>query len=65
MLEESKQILQGNDESAKKSRVRTLYEALLSQLKLLHPFMPFVTEEIWQALPEKETELLMVAKWPK
>ena len=65
MLEESKHILQGDDVTAKRSRVRALYEALTIQLKLLHPFMPFVTEEIWQALPEKETELLMVTKWPK
>jgi len=64
VLEESKHILQGDEVSLKKSRVRALYEALTIQLKLLHPFMPFVTEEIWQALPEKETELLMVAKWP-
>ena len=38
-------------------------------LRLLHPFMPFITEEIWQKLPgnssEKELKSLMVAPWPK
>ena len=33
-------------------------------LKLLHPFMPFITEEIWQAIPH-EGEALIVAAWPK
>jgi valyl-tRNA synthetase len=65
VLEESKPILQGDDAERKKERVRTLYDMLLLQLKLLHPFMPFLTEEIWQSLPEKETDLIMVAKWPK
>jgi valyl-tRNA synthetase len=65
VLEDSKKILLGNDEKRKKERVAVLYEALTTQLKLLHPFMPFITEEIWQSLPKKETELLMVASWPK
>lgn len=34
-------------------------------LKLLHPFMPFVTEEIWSKLPQKKTGLLITAAWPK
>ncbi|MDP2651935.1 MAG: class I tRNA ligase family protein, partial [bacterium] len=43
----------------------TLYYILENSLKLLHPFMPFVTEEIYQSLPTKNTEFLMVAKWPE
>lgn len=43
----------------------TLHYILQNSLKLLHPFMPFVTEEIWQSLPEKECDILMVAQWPK
>lgn len=42
----------------------TLYYILENSLKLLHPFMPFITEEIWQSLPEKDAELLMVTRWP-
>ncbi len=65
IIEESKPILKGEDEAARRSRAAALHESLVIILKLLHPFMPFVTEAIWQELPgEKETDLLMVAKWP-
>jgi valyl-tRNA synthetase len=64
ILEESKPMLQGDDVLRKASRVRMLYEMLVIQLKLLHPFMPFVTEEIWSSLPEKDRDLIMVSSWP-
>jgi len=38
---------------------------LVNSLKLLHPFMPFVTEAIYQNLPFKEGKFLMVENWPK
>jgi len=41
-----------------------LRHVLLSGLKLLHPFMPFVTEAIWKEMPHKYNEMLMVSKWP-
>lgn len=41
----------------------SLYYILKNSLKLLHPFMPFITEEIWGSLPENKT-LLMVEAWP-
>ena len=40
-----------------------LYYLLLEQLKLLHPFMPFITEKVWSLLPDSKS-LLMVEKWP-
>jgi len=43
----------------------TLYYILENSLKLLHPFMPFITEEIYQSMPTKDSEFLMVTKWPK
>ena len=64
ILEQTKPIMRGEDEAAKASAQRMLYTILIMSLKLLHPFMPFVTEAIWQELPEKEIDLLMVAKWP-
>lgn len=66
IIEESKPILNGDDTEAKQARQQVLIECLTGSLKLLHPFMPFVTEAVWQRLPSemKETEFLMVAKWP-
>lgn len=64
ILEQSKPILRGEDEAAKSGRGRALRQCLDSILKTLHPFMPFVTEAIWQELPERETKILMVAAWP-
>ncbi len=64
ILEESKPIFRGEDHTAKKSRERALTEILSISLRLLHPLMPFVTETIWQHLPHKTSDQLMVAKWP-
>ena len=70
ILEQSKPIFKIGGDAAS-SRARALNEILVISLKLLHPFMPFVTEAIWQHLPagrqdspKKECDLLMVAKWP-
>ena len=65
ILEESKPILKGSDAAARQSRAAALYEILLISLKLLHPFVPFVTEAVWKELPQKESDLLMVAPWPR
>lgn len=43
---------------------KTLVYALTTSLKLLHPFMPFITEEIWSKLPIKAKKLLLVETWP-
>jgi len=65
ILEASKAPLKGDDAAARISKQRMLYEILTISLKLLHPFMPFVTEAIWQQLPGTERDLLMVAAWPQ
>ena len=64
ILEESKPILAGNDAAARASRARLLITLLDRTLRLLHPFMPFVTEEIWQSMPTRDAAFLMVAAWP-
>ncbi|OQY24027.1 MAG: valine--tRNA ligase [Chloroflexi bacterium] len=56
------------DETAEKSVLRAvLLHVLETSLRLLHPFMPFVTEAIWQALPDevRKGESLMMAQWPE
>ena len=65
IIEESKLILDSKNAEAKLSCQYTLYNLLTVLLKILHPFMPFVTEEIWKFLPKKDSDLLMVSKWPK
>jgi valyl-tRNA synthetase len=64
ILEESKPVLAGTDEVARASRAQLLLVLLDRTLRLLHPFMPFITEEIWQSMPTKDAPLLMVARWP-
>jgi len=63
-IEKSKTALNGDDEKTKKSAQFALFSILTKTLKVLHPFMPFVTEEIWKDIPMKERRLLMVEKWP-
>lgn len=62
-IEMTKTRLTDNDEERKVRAQRVLCWTLTQTLKLLHPFMPFITEEIWQALPH-EGEALMVSQWP-
>jgi valyl-tRNA synthetase len=63
ILEESKAILKGTDKARAESRANALIQALSISLRGLHPFMPFVTEEIWSSIPGSK-DLLMVAEWP-
>ena len=63
-IELTKPRLNGEDAAAKESAQRVLLYVLTEILKLLHPFMPFITEEIWQALPH-EGEALMIAEYPR
>ena len=63
-IEISKIRLYGEDQAAKEKAKRVLVYVLEKTLRLLHPFMPFLTEEIWQHLPH-EGEALIVAPWPE
>ena len=62
-IELTKARLQGEDEGAKVQAQQVLVYVLTETLKLLHPFMPFITEEIWQALPH-QGDFLMLQSWP-
>ena len=63
-LEIAKPALRGDDAQAKARAQDVLVYAFERTLRLLHPFMPFITEELWQALPH-EGESVMVAPWPQ
>lgn len=63
-LEESKDRL--NDPQTRVATLVSLFFVLLTTLKLLHPFMPFVTEEIYQKLPLKDKkDSLIIEEWPR
>lgn len=62
-IELAKNRLYGEDEEAKATVQKVLVTVLKDILKLLHPFMPFITEEIWQHIPGTEGAII-VADWP-
>ena len=61
-IEIAKIRLQSDDKAAKDTAVSVLVYVLTDILKLLHPFMPFITEEIYQAIPHDD-EAIMISKW--
>jgi valyl-tRNA synthetase len=65
IIEEMKIRIYNNQD--KKAAQYVLYNLLKDSLKMLHPFMPFVTETIWQTLPhynKEDKKILMIEKWP-
>lgn len=62
-------LYNSDDAVSQNCALYTLKQVLLTELKLLHPYMPFVTEEIYLALSEmtgeQETESIMISKWPE
>lgn len=62
-IEMAKLPLYGEDEAAKKTTRSVLAYVLDHTMRLLHPFMPFITEEIWQNLPHKG-DSITIAEWP-
>ena len=63
-IEIAKIRLNGDDEEKKATARAVLVYVMSNTLKLLHPFMPFITEEIWQTLPHTG-ESIMISDWPK
>ena len=62
-IELCKSRLGGEDEAAANTARSVLVYVFSGVLKLLHPFMPFITEEIWQSLPHSG-DSIMISKWP-
>ncbi len=65
IIEGSKDRLKSEDQNVVKSTQYTLLHLLHTSLKLLHPFMPFITEEIWSNIKKTDDNILMVTKWPE
>ena len=67
IIEESKPRLQSENEKDREAAQYVLCQNLTTLLKLLHPFMPFITEKIWSLLPDeiKNQKLLITEPWPK
>jgi len=63
-IELTKARLYSEDADRKQTAIQVLVYVLDQTLRLLHPFMPFITEEIWQSLPH-EGDALITAKWPE
>jgi valyl-tRNA synthetase len=66
-IENSKAILQDGTPEEKRSALDTLYTALEGGLTMISPFMPFLTEELWQRLPrrpEDKTPSIVLAQYP-
>ena len=62
-IEMTKARLFGDDAERKQTAIQVLVYVLDQVLRLLHPYMPFITEEIWQSIPH-EGDALIVAQWP-
>jgi valyl-tRNA synthetase len=60
-IEMTKEVLQGDDEEAKRTTRSILAHVLDNVLRLLHPIMPFMTEEIWQNVPHEGSSLVVAA----
>ena len=63
-IELTKARLYSEDAERKQTAIAVLVYVLDQMLKLMHPFMPFITEEIWQSIPH-EGDALIVAQWPE
>ncbi|QGP92425.1 Valine--tRNA ligase [Neomoorella glycerini] len=63
-IELIKPRLYGKEQKARQVAQEVLVEVLGQSLQLLHPYMPFITEEIWQHLPGKR-ESIMISSWPR
>jgi len=65
IIEGMKPRLTSDDLASKQAAQWVLLNILATTLKMLHPFIPFITEEIWGIVPRKSTTLLLVEQWPK
>lgn len=65
ILENSKKILAEGTDAEKENQKQYLLGTLATLLKALHPFIPYVTEEIWKEMPISDRKLLIIEEWPQ
>lgn len=65
IIEEAKPRLRSGNKIERASAFALIIQILQTSLTILHPFMPYITEEVWQKLPPKKKNLLIVEEWPK
>ncbi|KKT60739.1 MAG: Valyl-tRNA synthetase, partial [Parcubacteria group bacterium GW2011_GWC1_44_26] len=65
IIEEMKIRVTSDDEASRISAQWLLLNILATNIRMLHPFIPFITEEIWGILPREGKTLLIVEPWPK
>lgn len=66
-IENSKAIIRDGTDEERNSAIQSLYTTLEAALTMIHPFMPYITEEMWQRMPrrpEDQTKSIMLAKYP-
>ncbi len=66
IIEESKNKINTGSNEERLSALQNIYNHLFFQLKIIHPFMPFITEEIWSIIPKNKQckDLLLIESWP-
>ncbi|MGB2580404.1 MAG: class I tRNA ligase family protein, partial [Minisyncoccia bacterium] len=65
IIEEMKPRLVGDDQTSRNGAQWVLLQILSANIKMLHPFIPFITEEIWGVLPREQKSLLIIEPWQK
>jgi len=65
IIEEMKPRVSGEDGASKAAAQWVLLQILAVNIKMLHPFIPFITEELWALLPKESKSLLIIEPWPK
>ncbi len=64
-IEIAKKSIYGDDPKFKEKTFSILFYVLMYSMKLLHPIMPFISEEIYQKIPFKDAESIMISRWPE
>lgn len=65
IIEEMKPRLNSEDKASQEGARWILLQILAANIKIMHPFIPFITEELWGMFPKKDKNLLLIEPWPQ